>query len=711
MPVSFLSPAQRDSYGQYLGDPSTQELARYFHLDDSDHTQIVEKRGDANRLGFALQLTTVRFAGRSETPLTAVANRTFRSIAPQTPSTRCAAWPAPAAAVKVEAIPWASGKHRLTDAYAWFLAGWTKRLSWQEVAAAFPTSWDTVYRAVRMAVEWGLAHRDLTNIEALGVDELSRRRGQRYLTLVYQIDSHRKRLLWVGRDRRAETLDGFFDWLGPARSAALYFVCSDMWKPLPDGGRRPGPAGGAGARPLPHHEPFLQGDRRGPRGRGPEAGYCGQGAGAQEQPLASPQASGASHRRAGGPAGGPRASQPADGSRLPAQGGLPIAVGLRVAVLGRPVPRPLVHSDDALAARPDEGGGPHAALAPRPDPELVPSPGAVLQWRCRGLQRQGQSDHQKGIRISHLSGDGSCSVSCTWRLAGSLNIPTDSADEADSLAGGCGRTGVDRPADRRHLVVPHQDGRERSPTLRARVFERALERKRRALPQALPPGLKRLDGEQEAQVIALRLGSPPEGYANWSLRLLARRVVELGVVESVSHETIPADAQKNEMPRRKIEYWVIPPQADAEFVAHMEQVLDLYQQPYDPAGPVVCMDEQPVQLVKGDAPAGGRHEDAPASRRLRARTGRHGLGVPVPASRWRAGARRRPEPGVRRRTGRWKSPGLLEGRYADCPRVTLACDNLNTHTKGAFYEVFEPLRTPAARRLGADQPPLNQRSA
>ena len=71
-------------------------------------------------------------------------------------------------------------------------------------------------------------------------------------------------------------------------------------------------------------------------------------------------------------------------------------------------------------------------------------------------------------------------------------------------------------------------------------FERTLERK----PRALPPGLKRLDGEQEAQVIALRLGSPPKGYANWSLRLLARRVVELGIVESLSHETVRRTLKK-----------------------------------------------------------------------------------------------------------------------------------------------------------------------
>ena len=71
-------------------------------------------------------------------------------------------------------------------------------------------------------------------------------------------------------------------------------------------------------------------------------------------------------------------------------------------------------------------------------------------------------------------------------------------------------------------------------------FEQAPERKRRES----PPVEKLLDGEQESQVIALRLGPPPKGYANWSLRLLARRVVELGVVASIKPRNHPADAKK-----------------------------------------------------------------------------------------------------------------------------------------------------------------------
>ena len=63
-------------------------------------------------------------------------------------------------------------------------------------------------------------------------------------------------------------------------------------------------------------------------------------------------------------------------------------------------------------------------------------------------------------------------------------------------------------------------------------------------PRENPPRQMCLDGKQEAKVIALRLGKPPKGYANWSLRLLAERVVELGLVESISHETIRQTLKK-----------------------------------------------------------------------------------------------------------------------------------------------------------------------
>jgi transposase len=137
----------------------------------------------------------------------------------------------PRCGVKVEQVPWARGKSRLTTTYMWFLAAWAKRLSWQEVAVVFRTSWNTVYRSVTLAVLWGLANRTLAGIQAIGIDEIQWQKGHKYLTLVYQIQDGCKRLLWVGLERTEESLRGFFDMLGQQRSRALRFICSDMWKP------------------------------------------------------------------------------------------------------------------------------------------------------------------------------------------------------------------------------------------------------------------------------------------------------------------------------------------------------------------------------------------------------------------------------------------------------------------------------------------------
>lgn len=136
----------------------------------------------------------------------------------------------PSCGVVVEAMPWAAGKSPITTIYAWFLASWAQVLSWTETARRFRTSWHVVFDAVRHAVEWGKAHRDLDGITAIGVDELSWKKGHKYLTLVYQVDQHCRRLLWIGRDRTATTFERFFDWLGKERTAALKFVVSDMWK-------------------------------------------------------------------------------------------------------------------------------------------------------------------------------------------------------------------------------------------------------------------------------------------------------------------------------------------------------------------------------------------------------------------------------------------------------------------------------------------------
>jgi hypothetical protein len=148
------------------------------------------------------------------------------------------------------------------------------------------------------------------------------------------------------------------------------------------------------------------------------------------------------------------------------------------------------------------------------------------------------------------------------------------------------------------------------------------------------------------------------------------------------------------MTKRKIQYWVIAPEQDAEFVACMEEVLETYAKSYDPKHPVLCMDEQPYQLLK-------------ETRMPITATKKHGKRVDYeyerngttsifmfaePLSGFRQATAR-----PRRTKADWamEVAHLLDTRYMKNELVTLVCDNLNTHTKGAFYEAFYPAQARA----------------
>ena len=153
------------------------------------------------------------------------------------------------------------------------------------------------------------------------------------------------------------------------------------------------------------------------------------------------------------------------------------------------------------------------------------------------------------------------------------------------------------------------------------------------------------------------------------------------------------------MTNRKIEYWVIPPEADGEFVAHMEEVLETYAKPYDPMRPVLCMDEQPVQLLKETRvpiAATRRHAKRVDYEYERAGTANIFM-FTEPLAGWREVAVRETKTKVD-----WalEMASLMEGRYAGVERVIVVCDNLNTHTKGASTKASHlPERGELVRRI------------
>lgn len=135
----------------------------------------------------------------------------------------------PRCGLRVEKVPWARRWERVTQALAQAIALLAKKLSFKEVAEYFGLDWKVVATVVKRVVEEGLKLRKVKTLHILGIDEVSRKKGHRYLTLVY--DLKRGKLLWVGLDRKQETLDEFFRWLGKRRARTLRAICLDMWAP------------------------------------------------------------------------------------------------------------------------------------------------------------------------------------------------------------------------------------------------------------------------------------------------------------------------------------------------------------------------------------------------------------------------------------------------------------------------------------------------
>src|SRR6201988_3393718 len=119
----------------------------------------------------------------------------------------------------------------------------------------------------------------------------------------------------------------------------------------------------------------------------------------------------------------------------------------------------------------------------------------------------------------------------------------------------------------------------------------------RALSEEVRPGAERkLTGKEEALLVATACSSPPAGRARWTLTLLADALVKLTPHESLSRETVRRRLAENDLKPWRKDMWCIP-QVDGEYVARMEDVLDLYAEAADPKRPVVCFDESPVQLI------------------------------------------------------------------------------------------------------------------
>ncbi|HEX5351324.1 MAG TPA: IS630 family transposase [Trichococcus sp.] len=204
---------------------------------------------------------------------------------------------------------------------------------------------------------------------------------------------------------------------------------------------------------------------------------------------------------------------------------------------------------------------------------------------------------------------------------------------------------------------------------------------------------KKTDGEFEAHLIALSCSEPPEGFARWSLRLLADKVVELNYVDSISHETVRRNFKKNEIKPWQRDEWIIPPKQNGSFVANMEMALDVYKRPFDPRHPVICMDESPKQMIAETRVPIPISPGQTAKYDYEYR--RCGLCNIFLACEPLAGTR---TVKVTERKTKLDWAYFVEeiASQNECAeKITLIMDNLNTHKPGSLYEAFPPEKAKA----------------
>lgn len=216
-----------------------------------------------------------------------------------------------------------------------------------------------------------------------------------------------------------------------------------------------------------------------------------------------------------------------------------------------------------------------------------------------------------------------------------------------------------------------------------------------ALSEGPRPGAERkLTGKEEALLVATACSSPPPGRARWTLELLANAVVKLTEHEHLSRETVRRRLAENDLKPWRKRMWCIP-KVDAEYVARMEDVLDLYAETPDPQRPVVCFDESPTQLigqVRQPIPAApGRPQRYDCEYK---RNGTANLFVFLNAHRsWRkvkVTERRAAEDFAH------CMRDLVDVHYPEAERIRVVLDNLSTHSSAALYQALPPAE---ARRI------------